>query len=149
MVSMDSFHEREVTINVLYKLSFTTHSFYSKFYIENNLNTPKKRWINCGSIKVACTYTSSPFNSHIQYISCKHVDNELYINNSNSYVIGTIFDINAEDFHSRRGVLRVIGRDDSTFAYWLRVWFSILSPLGLGSEAPTRIDLCFADWYVD
>ena len=26
-----------------------------------------------------------------------------------------------------------------------QVWFSILSPLGLGSEAPTHTYLCFAD----
>jgi len=28
-----------------------------------------------------------------------------------------------------------------------QVWFSILSPLGLGSEAPGHNDLCFADWW--
>ena len=28
-----------------------------------------------------------------------------------------------------------------------QVWFSILSPLDLGSEAPGHNDLCFADWW--
>jgi hypothetical protein len=28
-----------------------------------------------------------------------------------------------------------------------QVWFSILSPLDLGSEAPGHTDLCFSDWW--